>query len=82
MMASLELVPTAAPVEAPPLRRELICERRANLIISLHWLQITNEIQLELYDVGADTWERGIVPNDKVLEARDHPYTFLSTASE
>jgi hypothetical protein len=58
-------------------KRELINERRNGLVVIVYWLRSTNEISLQLVDEGKNETLEAIIPNDSVLEARDHPYPAL-----
>lgn len=58
-------------------KRELIQERRNGLIINIYWLRLTNQVSLMLIDDQDNKAYEQIIPNDKVLDARDHPYSYL-----
>jgi nucleoside-triphosphatase THEP1 len=58
-------------------KRELIVEHRNGLNIIISWLRQTNEIFLQLVDENKNETLEAIIPNDSVLEARDHPYPAL-----
>ena len=58
-------------------KRELINERRDGLNIIIYWLRKSNLVSIELIDECGNGAVEFIVPNDRVLEARDHPYPYM-----
>jgi hypothetical protein len=61
-------------------RRELINERRHGLGIIIYWLGKTNTISMVLL---IDNYSREFdVPNDEVLQARDHPEIYATRAGK
>lgn len=59
-------------------KRELIVERRYGLDIIVHWLRSTNQISMTL--IEDNVAREFLVPNDSVLDARDHPEHFANQA--
>lgn len=55
---------------------ELIDERRNNLVIKVFWLRLTNEVTMLLHDMETAQSYEFPIPNDKVLDARDHPFYY------
>ena len=63
--------------EAADWKQELSVERRGSLIISVYWLKLTNEVSLQLLDLGTGELKENLIPNDRVRDAIDHPYTYI-----
>ena len=55
---------------------ELDEQRRNGLIIRVYWLRLTNEVSLQLTN-DSEMYET-IIPNDRVTDAREHPYAYLA----
>lgn len=84
-MASSELVPYTEArrdrleeeLAAEANKRELTEDRRHGLVIRTYWLKLTNEISLQLTDESNGEVLEAIVPNNRVLWSREHPYPAL-----
>lgn len=61
--------------------RELINDRRQNLVIQVHWLKMTNEIMMTLIDLDTLESNAFMVPNDKVMDAYNHPFIYAGAKS-
>lgn len=66
-----------AELSAEANKRELTEDHRHNLIIRTFWLRVTNEVSLQLTDETDGQILESIIPNDRVLWSRDHPYPAL-----
>lgn len=60
-------------------KKELIFERRHGLDIIIYWLKSTNQVSMQLVEEGSKGREF-MIPNDSVLDARDHPEAFAARA--
>lgn len=78
----MELAPLDLPTTEEDLldKRQLIEERRDGMVICAWWLARTNTVSLQLINLGAGTIEEDIIPNDKVLDAVQHPFVYIRGA--
>lgn len=60
-------------------KRELILERRHGLDIIIYWLKSTNQVSMQLLE-GDSKGREFLIPNDLVLDARDHPEAYAARA--
>jgi hypothetical protein len=64
-------------------RRELTEDRRDSLVIRTYWLRVTNGVVLSVVDERQDrVYPEVVIPPDKVLDARDHPFAYLDGTTD
>lgn len=56
---------------------EMINERRGSLVIRVFWLKLTNEVSLQLFDKEKMILYEDLIPNDKVMDAVEHPWVYM-----
>jgi hypothetical protein len=58
--------------------RELAHRRSANLEVTLLWNRLSHRVWISIYDVASDEQTAAVVPEDRALDAFNHPYAYVA----
>jgi hypothetical protein len=61
-----------------PNLRELAQRRSANLEVTLLWNRRSRRVWISIHDLASDEQHAAPVPDDRALDAFDHPYAYLA----
>ena len=58
--------------------RQLAQRWSANVEVTLLWNRSSQRVWISVYDVTTDQQQAAPVPNDRALDAFNHPYVYLA----
>ena len=58
--------------------RELAHRRSANLEVTLLWNRRSHRVWVSIYDLANDEQRAAPVPQDRALDAFNHPYAYVA----
>ena len=61
-----------------PHLRELAHRQSANLEVTLLWNRRSRRVWISIYDLANDEQRAVLVPEDRALDAFNHPYVYLA----